>query len=353
MLKNWWHVTGASSGGIGVVPAGLIMPFNDLTENVPSGWEQLTGGIFSGSLPIKGATSAPSAGGSDIVTLGSNSTGAHAGTHNRAMLAYGADGSYNVNFPTIINWAVAAHSHSLDFDYKIKSDLFVFVKNLAETAKLPGGVAVLSDIDLSTGLSDITPVGSTLGITTTGTKIERTAELSSGDSSLNGEHFHFHDPRESPGCASSAGYYQGSGNSLHKHTSTPSLTNEAVKRCWLGMWSSLSDYYIGDGVIGMWEDPTTIPDKWSICNGTNGTPDLTDTFIGLDSSKLGQVSGDNTIELSATLNSGGAHYHGIATVTNCQTQSPHNTENAHTHTISGSAAYIPEHYTLLFIKFTG
>ena len=39
-------------------------------------------------------------------------------------------------------------------------------------------------------------------------------------------------------------------------------------------------YLVPGGFIGMWSGSAeTIPTGWALCDGTNGTPDLTERFI--------------------------------------------------------------------------
>ena len=80
------------------------------------------------------------------------------------------------------------------------------------------------------------------------------------------------------------------------------------------------------GVIVMWSGPlSTIPEGWSLCDGTNGTPDLRDRFIvGAGTSySVGNMGGAASVTLSinqipphshsASTNSAGSHSHSANT----------------------------------------
>jgi hypothetical protein len=141
------------------------------------------------------------------------------------------------------------------------------------------------------------------------------------------------------------------------------------------------------GIITMWSGAiSAIPTGWLLCDGTNGTPDLTDRFvIHADSDSggtndVGDTGGSNTIVEAnlpahthaagtlATANDGN-HNHSIllnssgssdavqysdtgVTLTNLTS-----TDGAHTHSISGStgstgsgSAYKPKYYALAYIQ---
>jgi hypothetical protein len=63
------------------------------------------------------------------------------------------------------------------------------------------------------------------------------------------------------------------------------------------------------GCIVMWNGTTNnIPDGWAVCDGQNGTPNLTDRYI-----KAGTqvTTGNAAVSISGTTSSTGSHTHGI------------------------------------------
>lgn len=76
----------------------------------------------------------------------------------------------------------------------------------------------------------------------------------------------------------------------------------------------LIDRGIPLGGIIMWSGAEVdIPESWALCNGTNGTPDLTDRFVvgAGDSYAVGAIGGSDTATGTATTALGGAHEHDL------------------------------------------
>ncbi len=75
-----------------------------------------------------------------------------------------------------------------------------------------------------------------------------------------------------------------------------------------------------------------IPSNWNICDGANGTPDLTDKFIRGTASEanIGNAGGSDTASMPNHRHTGGAHTH---TASHNHTGSSNST-GAHTHTVS-------------------
>lgn len=91
------------------------------------------------------------------------------------------------------------------------------------------------------------------------------------------------------------------------------------------------------GVIAMWSGTNAnIPSGWALCDGLNGTPDLTDRFIlgRAAASNTNSTGGANTVTL-ATGNLP-AHTHGIGNIATAS-------DGAHTHTLSGNTGAGGDH----------
>ena len=102
------------------------------------------------------------------------------------------------------------------------------------------------------------------------------------------------------------------------------------------------------GGIIMWSGAiVSIPTNWSLCNGTGGTPNLTDKFIiGSGSTySIGDTGGSNTVVLTdANLPT---HNHGTAVATTVGSPNTHThsgntaTDGTHTHTFNASRGTSP------------
>lgn len=88
---------------------------------------------------------------------------------------------------------------------------------------------------------------------------------------------------------------------------------------------------IPSGVILLWSGSTSnIPSGWTLCNGSNGTPDLRDRFVvgAGNTYAVGATGGANTVTLDATQIP--SHTHTVTTTGSTSS------ENAHNHTFSGT-----------------
>lgn len=109
------------------------------------------------------------------------------------------------------------------------------------------------------------------------------------------------------------------------------------------------------GVIGYWSGSVeTIPSGWSLCDGTNGTPDLRDKFvIGSGWAFVPGDTGGSSLHTHAfTAN---LHSHTIAPGTGLLTGLGHET---HVSSVAESGTtdqsdITPPFYSLLYLMYTG
>lgn len=110
------------------------------------------------------------------------------------------------------------------------------------------------------------------------------------------------------GAYSSVGFSPGG----HQHTFTAAITIN-LYRVALSAWYDAAAAWDGapeSGMIIMYEN-TTPPNGWSLCDGTNGTPDMRDYFVELvnDDLDAGNVSGDGNLSSVSVTNSLLSHTH--------------------------------------------
>ena len=153
-------------------------------------------------------------------------------------------------------------------------------------------------------------------------------------------------------------------------------------------------HYLPLGLISLWAGPLeSVPANWSVCDGSNGTPDLRDRFIigaGNDY-ELGDTGGSESVSLTVAqmashshgsgtlfLASSGEHAHGYNRraaerdgegggstrdlLWNRTTTRTASAAGAHTHEISGNSGLTgsgdahenrPPYYALFYIMLTG
>lgn len=149
---------------------------------------------------------------------------------------------------------------------------------------------------------------------------------------------------------------------------------------------SLQKSQIKPGMINLWSGTiTTIPQYWHLCDGTNGTPDLTDKFvIGASSDDAGIAKTNITGTLTKTGGSKDAvvvqHNHGITDPGHFHTSTtyegglagagavfdvtghvatPENTSTKttgitiNTEGVAGTDKNLPPYYALAYIMYTG
>jgi hypothetical protein len=331
------------------VPAGLIVPFDDVSTNVPSGWAHFAS---AGDRPIKGvSSSAGSNGGSNDLSLNNTDTDPNHTVGATMMTYIGTvyeSGSANALYPT----ASGGHSHeSVVLTYVPDKSAQILIKALSEAEELPPKSAVLSTV-ARPDLTDITPTGDRILVGSSGTTRGNVSGSCSLSMSTEGSHTHhtatgYHDVGVGNGP-----YYSRTATGQHDHDGSVAISSDDIYRFYCGLYSDATAPFKADhNTIGMWESDSP-PTGWAICDGTGGTPDLVDYFIGFDTSKIGTSDGDGTITTGSleTVSRGG-HYHHTGTVSNPQrTNAYHTYGNDHTHIIaSKNSAFSPEHYTLIFI----
>ncbi|MBC7953126.1 MAG: hypothetical protein H7Z12_15070 [Rhodospirillaceae bacterium] len=110
------------------------------------------------------------------------------------------------------------------------------------------------------------------------------------------------------------------------------------------------------GVIVAYEGAVaSIPAGWHLCNGTNGTPDLSDRFvIGADATHaVGMAGGGNAI--TATCSTDGAHSGPASSKIETAGETASGIggtliSGGHAHALIATVDWVPPHYTLVYIK---
>ncbi len=340
MLRNWWMATG---GGI-IVPAGIIVPYLDTADNIPSGWGQFIAvdGAIKGSI-VAGISGA----GVEAFGVTTGAAGSHAGgtgfASNMGNASAGGNGRTTYG-------AVGYHAHGATANYTPQMRKYILIKSVAELKNMPPKTGILSDV-IQPDLDDVTDTGSLLAGTNS-TAAELVVESKSvGDTPDGGNHHHMNGFGEAPNTGTVV--ESNASANMGSHSFGAVTVTDNIKRMYLGLWTSATEEIgVVDGMYAMWESATP-PDGWSICNGANGTPDLVDYFIGFDVSKLGVQDGDGKITISATTNSK-AHRHNWGTNSNGVNEPGlHSNGVGHYHVVNTTVDFDPPHHTLIFIKYTG
>lgn len=331
------------------LPSGIIVPLRGAGA-VPSGWS-----LFSSANAkyIIGAGTTYSPGnngaGSGNINLSHTGGGSHTGnqprygwTASRAGLNSKANHTHTTM--TFSSPRPYYHSHRL-------------IKANSEQDELPQDACLMKHASGGwTGLTRVVPNSGSRYFypnTADGYGVNISATVTS---STNGAHNHGTDAGQLP-----PGDDNNSNEAIvdyggHSHSFSALLTI-TLKYLALSAWYSASGSYELDGenYIGMYESLTP-PSGWSLCNGSNGTPDMRDRFVLVPFTDApGGAAGSNWVSCTSVTDSQGTHRHYSRQCNSCDNYFRRHSDylGDHTHTMNHSAAWLPPYYALAFIMYTG
>ena len=328
------------------VPSGLIIMSAD--GSVPSGWARFTGPDGRFIVGAGSSYSAKGTGGSSTPsgTVESSSDGGHTGG------AHGYSGYSDFGGGTLSRESTAgAHTHTISIsEYTPAKQNMVFIKANGDGLVAPANGMFLAISTLS-GFSAFSSDALLAGNSSVGTA-SLTSTLGSCPSAGN----HIHGTTNGYQYGSDWYLCQSSGSHSNHSLSVASITNNFKHKLMRGIYKA-SQYSLTAGLIAMWEG-SSAPAGWTLCNGSNGTPDLRDYFVRIVSSGDGSTGGSsNTISVSVTIGSGGVSHHhtAIAYITsgNSYLLCEGSYTNTHSHTATITPTYTPLYYALTFIQYTG
>lgn len=345
----WRKILPTFSGTGVTIPAGGIVMYYT-TGTVPSGWSEYA----DSNVILKGwdgtVNTIEATGGSDTFSLTIDNTGSHTGStfscnyyvvnssnacvRNSRYAAgdHGHVGSGEGTHPNLLRGTlIQADSDTNSFP--ANSVVFGDSLNLFEITT--SGTYINGYHNGGSVGGEITPADTTLAITTDST----------------GSHRH-----SNPAWVyvySQSGYrYSASGAHTHAFNITDLSWN--LQRKYVKAFTNvLSDFPALTGCIIGWPS-NTAPDGWNLCDGTNGTIDLTNYFICCDSNEsFGSTGGDNSVSYSYTTDTAGSHNHRGSSISPYAMYSVYHPENiTHSHTGSGNISQQFPFVQLAFIQAT-
>jgi hypothetical protein len=351
MLNQWWYATEHDPG----LPLGAIIGLA-AGYGVPAGfaaYDSLTGRL------IKASTVAGTSAGSNSIRSQNSDQGNsnHMPGDGRIFTRGGSGGAA----PAAGNIkAGGGHSHPVSFSYTPKRAGLKLVKATDDKIAVPeGGILFGDTADLTeddAGYSTLNDQSAFLSHeTATGIKAASSSASVTARSFSHRHHdYGFTSTATGGGWASSIDGSSPYSGPSHSHSASVSISPN-LKYCILKAFQRLAESKeIAERTIVLF-DGAAIPQRWSLCDGTNDTIDIMDYFIKLATTSLGTKAGNNTIAGSASLQNGGSHNHYMTnTVTGWYTTYGHNNNHTHYHNASfGSIAWNPLQRTLKFIQFTG
>jgi len=154
----------------------------------------------------------------------------------------------------------------------------------------------------------------------------------------------------------------------HTHSSTGTITSTGQPGKLLKLWKLVAELIPQDNIIIMYTgNISSLPNYWKVCDGTNGTPNMVNYFLGYS---LVGTAHDTSTAYSSSVSSGGlsteswTHSHITATQTSrvgYPTSNQHtSTSVSHSHTLTtnptgsltSSNVYQPDEIKVCFIQLT-
>jgi hypothetical protein len=364
------------------IPQGALIMYNSATDPGLTGWTRYSAadGKFIkgtatqgeiGTVTANNNTSWQSSGYSSLTGTG----GSHSGPGANYQDFPPGSTFPQTNVDTYPNTA-GSHQHTVTFFPGAGSDLnpastdYILLEATQEQKKLPVNTVVAKSTQ---------PVSSTQELSSTtyryirgGVSYTNTAATSrtlNGSSDTFGPHNH--------GVSNYTGLVSGGTtntalsqikNSLtansHSHSVTATITGQRLSGKLLKLWKLASEVIPDDNIIIMYTgNISSLPSYWKVCNGTNGTPNMVNYFLGYSTIATAH---DTTTSYVASVSVGSlsteswSHSHITASVVSrigYGVNNLHTTTNAsHSHTIStnpsGSNVFQPDEIKLCFIQLT-
>lgn len=342
------YVEGDGSIGPEVVPpipTGLIVGWSGST--VPEGWSPYgRESIGKFLIGAGGAYDPEDIGGTAAIIGESSMDGAHTGTNvTNFVAATGEDMQYGLT--TTGNQSAGLHSHKTLIEYLPAYQNVKLLQAMYGHDQLPANSVVFSK-------SNTAPTGLSAFVTSErflrAANDTETAAAATGDKvvAISGEHAHGYQGQfaEIGAYANNYRYVYHAG---HDHTLSGSFTTD-IKRAFVRAWTKASAFDITEDLIAMY-DSFDVPEGWLVCDGTNGTPDLTDCFIILSADGTTTTTGDNTADLNYTL-SAETHDHDGSVIASAYNKYAgyHSNLQSHDHDLIDTVDYKPPFYALVFVQ---
>jgi len=332
------------------IPAGLIVFLNDIS--VPAGWEAFNSAndrmiIGAGSTYAVGATGgAQYSGGITTGSAGSHTSTNHGNAAGNMAMYFASPDSSGQQYA---QGTYGAHTHSASVAYNVAKDKILLIKAILDLSQFPINTVVPSQAALS-GLSSLSK-----DYLIASTSLGAVAEIKTATLSSSGNHYH----QQSVGTWGSHTSGELTGirwNSGGAHSPSATLNpTPNLKRLLLSLWTNASASFDPiQNMIGMWESLTP-PDGWLICNGSNGTPDLRDSFIKPVDSGSENITpqGNNTLNYTVSTSHSSTHNHQLSLATRRISSNSTGTWNyswSHNHGSPGATpSWLPPYYALSFI----
>ena len=130
---------------------------------------------------------------------------------------------------------------------------------------------------------------------------------------------------------SSIATYVNDSSMSHNHSFSATSRNMYLNQIILKAWKASKDVRKNDGGLIALYNGTGVPDKWALCDGTGGTPNMNAYFSAFNGTPGTVTTRANTVSISGNLNSTGHNhsYGGSPSITGVNIA--HNAQSYHSH----------------------
>ena len=327
------------------LPTGLIIPYTAGAGGAPSGWSLYASANDKFIIGAGSTYSVDANGlGTGEVTKTIPSSGTHTGTLGNATGDSGRSG----------NNAGGAHSHLFSFTYApLYQDIYLIKADAGQTTLPQYGCIFSHQDDLSNGGSNIYTTAARMlkansGVTAGGSLTPSGTTTSSGS--------HNHGTSSGGGDTGLYEVFKMQSSGAHTHATSVTMTS-SLERYKLSCWSNTAGTMTLEvGTLALYENVIP-PADWALCDGNNGTPDMTDKFLEFCAGGAeGDRSGDGTVTATGTIETHGTHNHKDRDdrTTSLET-AYHIADTAHANhsAMSENYTWLPPYYALAWIMYTG
>lgn len=357
------------------IPVGALVFYNQAFTGI-SGWQRYSAadGLFLRGTATQGqiaTTSSPSLSGTLNVTLGTS------GSHFPSQISFGpAFNPSGTAFPG--GWfnlgTAGSHVHTITglnlstigVPSPAAYSTYIIIECVSTTKRLPPNSIVFSQNAPGSLFSLLSvenqPIrggvsNNTTGTGTTITNIRTTA--------VSGTHSHIDTNFPYDPATVIATNYPYVTSLTHNHNITLNIVANSILTKLLSAWGNSFESYLGLNSIIMYKGSlASLPSGWYVCDGTNGTINMVDFFVGFGSQAAWNTSTgtNNDITATGTTNTNNwSHSHqgsGIIGATPATLASvPHGTNSvSHSHTVTPSLSsvnYDPGTIRIAFIQYKG
>ena len=366
VVPDYWHI-----------PQGAIIMYSGSSVPSLTGWTRYSAadGKFIKGTATQSEIGTVTPNNNDQLGAGGTTTGS-AGYHSGPLTIVKENGIANPQNSTVMSYTLGggSHAHSLFYSLGAGTDLnppstdYILLEATQDQEYFPAN-AIISKATQITGSTKELSINQNRYIRGGSTYANNYATQRSISGFTDQQGSHTHGPTSFLGSTFASGTNtlafraENSSSGLsHLHSLSGTITGATLLGTLLKLWKLGSKMTAEDNIIVMYTgNIANLPSYWKVCNGSNGTPNMVDFFLGYSSDE--NTAHNTYTPYSAPFSSGGlsteawTHYHtsGQAFRFGTDTAYYHSSFSMfHSHTFSNPnvVMFQPDEIKLCFIQLT-